>query len=338
MARSRANKKKKTTSARNKPKAVRSKGRPLAKAKTDRVAKLLPSGTKSITSPLEKCLIDYVKAQANPFTAQPACVPHTPLRLSSKEKYIAKGTFTCGTNGFGYIVANTQLANNNVGGLAAGQYRGWYASEAGYTPTSITNIDTQLDGVGQTSGNYNSPYLYSQLVSNQFEARVVALGVRARYMGTEQGRNGRLVCFETPSHDDLSGASISGALSFKGTESVPVTKKWTAAVWHPMDDDDLSYKSLHYERPELAIMVDGVAGDKYEFEIAFLVEAVAGLSPKANETPTFGDDGTFAAIQSLLMQTSTTVQDTLCQLTLGEVTVYSYQLLKLAYEATKLYL
>jgi hypothetical protein len=147
-----------------------------------------------------------------------------------------------------------------------------------------------------------------------------------------------MVCFETPPHDELNGLTISSALGFKGVESVPVTKTWTAAIWHPMDFGSLDYKSLAFDQPELCIMVDGTAGDKYEFEIAFLVEAAAGLAAKTNETPTYGDDGTFAAVQGLLMQTSTTVQDALCQLTLGEVTAYSYQLLKLAYEGTKLYL
>jgi hypothetical protein len=188
------------------------------------------------------------------------------------------------------------------------------------------------------SGNYNSPYIVTELLNGDYEARVVALGVRARYMGTEQGRNGRLVCFETPSHDFFNGIDIPGALAFKGVQSVPVTKEWTAAIWHHVDDHSLDYGSLATELPELAIMVDGTVGDKYEFEIAFLVEVAAGMKPLANESTSFGDDGTFTAVQALLMQTSTTVQDALCQLTLGEVTAYSYQLLKLAYEGTKLYL
>lgn len=319
--------------AANKTKSKANKGKKLKR--------LLPPIMKPPTSPLGKCLEDFIKASANPFQSRPACLPHSPALDSAKRKYSAKGTVIVGQEGFGYVVATTQLANNATTGF--GFTRGWYASSLLYNGSTLPNNMSSgaIDGTGEQSGCYNTGMNTSALTLGQKEGRPVALGIRVRYLGTETARGGRLVCFEHPNHANIDGYGISNCFQYEFVESVPNERKWTVALWQHKVPSELAYSSHLYPVPNLAIFIDGAVGDKYEFEIFYHAETITRDSdPNAGtgkESPTYVDDGLFSVITGMMARTLTTTQDAFSYLTQSELSTYAAQLLRVAYKSTQIY-
>jgi hypothetical protein len=314
------------------------KAKAAAKPRKMKIENLLPPVMRVSTTPLGRCLKDYIQAAANPFSAPPACLPHSPSRDSTKRRMFYKGTAVVGSGGFGYVVATTQLARDATNGT--GYTRAWYASTAAYPdvylpPGMATGI---IDVPGGASGVLNTPYTATSLTNGEAEGRTVALGVRVRYLGSEQDRNGRLVAFEHPSHLAVDNYTIGDCLQYGFSESVPNNRQWVVALWQHKKQDELEYGPKITPVPSLAILIDGTPGDKYEFEVFHHAETVnkTGVN-NGIETLTPVDDGLFSAINQLMAQTLTSAQDAFSTLTTKELSSYASEILKVAYTGSQIY-
>jgi hypothetical protein len=247
-----------------------------------------------------------------------------------------KGTLAVGTNGFGYVACGGQFANDAA---SPGNYRAAYWSTEAFTGVQIYT-PSGADVAGTASGNLNSPYPVSGLTVQGVEYRQVALGVRVRYMGKELDRAGRLVAFEHPEHHGLNDYTMSQILAYPETESVgnDADRPWICQTAQPKRAAEFSYRdysSSGQDNPYLAVVIDGNAGDKWEFEVYSLVETVG--PNVTNPTESYADDGMASRISTLVGHYATSSLDVISSMSLGQLDQLGRTILRTAQGATSLF-
>jgi len=141
------------------------------------------------------CSMRYMAALCNPFLAEPgACVPCDLFPLpSQKIRAFTRGSFQLSTShGVGFILAAPCSANNTA--ALAFTTAGSIFDTGTLVNSTITNNQTQLLA--------GLPYTTAQ-VSALVQARVVSMGLRIRYAGTEASRSGTIVAYEDQDHQGL---------------------------------------------------------------------------------------------------------------------------------------
>ena len=213
---------------------------------------------------LPDCSVDYALALAQPFAAEGACLPYIPAIPSRKTKVFARGTATIGLGGYGWVLIRRR-PDNNGGTLAytTGAY-------AGTSTTSMSHLDAGVS-IGTHNGDYNSVD-FTQLGS-PLSARVVAGGVRVRYIGTELNRSGQILAFEHPDHHNLDAEfSWNDIGKYDRAQYVAPSeaRDWVATTWQPVRATDFNYHNGVSDAPfqdwTQAIMFSGVPGEQYFFE------------------------------------------------------------------------
>jgi len=222
------------------------------------------------------CVTDYVMAIANPFDAPAgACLPADSFPLpSQKIKSFSRGTCVLGTTGYGFIIASIVMAYDAVS---------WTAT----TSTSVMAASTAASAVTNTITGVQSsiPFSIADVSTNNLaQGRGVALGIRARYTGTEAGRNGIINCVETQDHVSLAGFSYNFVRTHPGvrTERPNGDGDWTSALYSgPTNPAELTFNNVPILSgksgvygPPLGMFISGVAGDTYEFEVFQHIEAI----------------------------------------------------------------
>jgi hypothetical protein len=141
-----------------------------------------------------ECAAMYAAALVDPFdTPAGACVPADLFPLpSSKTKTFIRGKFALGTTGFGCIFARPVSANDAQ-------------SVVGTTAASVGGSATLLSAFTNTTAQLATqvPYTTAQLTEG-VGARVVACGLRIKYIGQLMSRNGVVLSYEDPDHRDIS--------------------------------------------------------------------------------------------------------------------------------------
>lgn len=271
----------------------------------------------------------YYAALATPFSMQArGCgVPSFPSVASQKATGFLNGVAVVGVNGMGFLAVSPCLAND------AGVV---YYSEATYGQNSI-QIDPSA--TGQTSRNMTSlPWDGDLLVDGTASApssvrgRIIATGVRVRYIGTELERGGRLVTYVSPSHSNLNGASFDRLASRAEAVRLPVSREWVEMTIFANTTDELEYPGHLYGAVgqseyiravypcsnnetlnaaggsstfkgavPLAFIFTGTPGNQFEYEIITHCEYV-GASTSSFVTPSHCDIEGMSKVQNAASQ------------------------------------
>jgi hypothetical protein len=262
--------------------STRSGRRPKAKqqqlvmVKSSRSRKNVPAKRNKIS----ECGLMYASALADPAnTPVGACIPFGFPIPSQKIKTFSRGTFALGTTGFGFAVAKPILANDSGNVLVT-------------SSTSVGGSTTLLSAFTNTVANATTklPFNTAQMADSQnpVAGRTVAMEIRVRYAGTEQGRNGIVSSLEEPDHRDLKGISPATFSSYTSSlnERPPPDGSWHSVKWSgPVSSSELNYVTTAYflNLHPIGFSIQGVAGDLYEWEFYIHNEytgtVVNGMTP-----------------------------------------------------------
>jgi hypothetical protein len=254
------------------------------------------------TSPLvpgfykSPCLAKYMKALVDPFDYHSdVCVPDLDVRPSAKYRIVVRSGFGVGTLGFGYVVFSPfNMAFNN---LAAG-----YLSLPSYTGNTVL---TSLPNVG-VNAIFATTAPFTTTTTTLAGVRIAAFGLRARYVGTELNRSGRLAITLTPSpYQVATGAGIGDILLYRGTKTFAVERKWVNLIWMPRMAVEYDYsgtgdQSAHDLFNKWTVLIssfDGAASNTFELEAVAYVEYVGTV---VNLTPSHSDVVGLSAVRGVV--------------------------------------
>jgi len=225
----------------------------------------------------DRCAIEYAKVLVNPFDAPPTCLPWPPALRSRKVKSWSKGTFyaqdglTSGTPGFGYIAVKPTMAGDN----------GFVIHT---TKDSITSSIQSSTGLGVTVVSNNSVYANADFTSDGVNGRIVSVGLKIRWAGTNLSMNGSAVSLEHPTHQSLLTNTFTSLRAWDRARVVPVTRDWTTVTWQPVRPGDYSFSegtaqpagSDHYNMAIVLSMASGAASElgPFEYEAVINYEVV----------------------------------------------------------------
>lgn len=193
-------------------------------------------------------------------------------------KVFARGQMVpSATSGFGFILVAGHLAND---------------ANAAVLFTDSTYPGNSTSGLGPPGvnvANFNSPFAIADFGANiGLEWRVVSLGVRARYAGTELERGGSVVTLEEPDHQALgNGRGYTDLQAYDKAYAQAVDREWVSTTHQPVTTADFNFtrNSLvnagnHY----LCIAVQapftgGVPSTQpWEFEVYLNIECIGPLA------------------------------------------------------------
>ena len=257
--------------------------RPKAKRKAPRDVRGGTGGQRIEGEPtrLMNCLALYGDSLLNPFDTPPGCVPHSPALPSGKYKVWSKGYMYCGTGGFGFIAA-TDSVTSDVPMVKASNI----GFSGGTTAFSSAGVQSYLS---------NSPFLLADLGDGLVQVRNVSMGIRIRYVGDNYTQlAGVTLPFEEPDHSPTlirDGMTAQNMLAYADVHAMPITpsRNWTTITWTPRRPAEYEYRQTDPANSTIAIMVNGIAGAPFEYEVYSNFEAIG--RNVVNPTPSAADDG-----------------------------------------------
>lgn len=213
---------------------------------------------------ISDCAQRYIASLVNPFDESlKPCVPSFFPLPSQKVSVWVRSNFALGTTGHGYVICRPTADNDvNISTIHT------TSTSVGTNSTvlnSFTNLTTQI--------MTKNPYPDTEFSTlNRIQARVVSYGLRVRYIGTEDNRNGVVTTIETLERENLNTLTFSQINNFQhATKCVPNSARdWiTVAYSGPSQPQDIEFQSvslpLGSNYPIGAIIV-GNAGDTYDYE------------------------------------------------------------------------
>lgn len=240
--------------------------------------------SKQLAVKIPECSTHYIQALFDPFSVSAGvCIPADVFPLpSQKVKVFNRGTINLGTTGFGFI------------GLAPTPWSDLQCITA-TTSTSVGNAATLFGAYTNLgSGSFSQlPYTNADRLANSVQARVVASGLRVRYAGTENNRQGLYVALEEQDHaDTLAGLSFNTARTTPqaGTMRPSGDGSWdqTVCLSGPMSPQEFEFTTLQYPINNLTtgtaisplvICMQGGAGDAIEYEAVIHIEYIGSKIP-----------------------------------------------------------
>jgi hypothetical protein len=223
---------------------------------------------------ISECALMYASALCDPEgTSEGACVPYGFPTPSMKQKVFSRGTLQLGTTGQGYITFLPTVTNDNSAIVTS-------------TSTSVGTAATALNAFTNQQLVILPKLMFGAadvVTSKRVAARFVAGGIKIRYSGTEANRNGTMTALEEPNHLDvatLSGTQIRGYVNSFVERPDPLGAFYSIASSGPVTALETQFQNVAqpYTCP-IAIFIDGLAGDKYEWEVYEHVEYVGQNVP-----------------------------------------------------------
>lgn len=247
---------------------------------------------KTLALQIPDCVMMYADALLDPFNTEAGvCIPSELFPIpSSKAKLYRRGRFNLGTTGFGYILVKPDTSNDGVAINTT-------------TSSSVGGSGTALSAFSFLTGAAfaQSPYATAAFAAGGIISRIAAIGIRVKYIDKLMNRNGMCCGFEDPDHSDVSSKSYDTLLA--SPYSMPKRigdDEWDMSICYsgpvnPTDVDFVSGSATPLGVPSfLAIVLSGVAGDQYEYEVVEHVE-YAG-STVVNKTPSHADAELFGKV------------------------------------------
>jgi len=278
-------------------------------------------------SELSRVAAEYALALGNPFDGPLATIPDFPSVPSRRMRCFSRGTFSTGTGGFGFCIADPYaFAANDLNSIF--KTDATYASASGLTATAI--------GAGVQGATSNSDYASAAFgATTRIRGRIVAFGLRIRYLSTELNRGGIVLGVQTPNHTNLTGLTFAQLDAYECAARFRPNQGWFTALYCPAYDFELVYSdsmgsqggvfSAYTSYPILGfdIMSPSAATTiGFEYECFGLYEfqgqAVRGM------VPSMADPAGFAAVQ-------TTAQSTMMRPHTGSSSAHAQKLLTAAH-------
>lgn len=190
---------------------------------------------------LSACAAHYGLAIASPFNpkAAGACVPSFPARPSQKTAAKLVGQCTVGSAGFGFVVVAPVVCNDQPS---------VFSTNSAYPSTSISATFAAAVPAQQTAANFSTlPFDATQVndgntaFNSNVAGRIVSVGLRIRYVGTELSRGGTIYGVHHPDHQSINGNTVSMFASLKECIKEPVTRKWVEIVASAIDPNETAY-------------------------------------------------------------------------------------------------
>jgi len=262
---------------------------------------------------LSKCALDYAKALTNPFSSfsRLPCIPDMIPTPSFKFQTKSRGVFQTGTAGTGYVAMNPfSMAFNSVGLVGAYCDAPIIYTDSNYTGSGAF-IWVVAGGLFTTAGlNHtvaNSPYAFSDFTNNGWVLRLVAAGLRIRYVGSNFRNQGRAILYKQPGNLAIAhtgvGLSASKMLNDNYTVSRPISRGTEYIYYAPTTADLFSYGTANNFAPSQGspasgpvylILVDGgdtTSPQSWEFEAVAYFEVqgqTLSLSPSHSDPSGLG--------------------------------------------------
>lgn len=238
----------------------------------------------------------------DPFSqAVPAelpCIPDLYDEPSQKFFTFRRGSLAVGTGGVGGIYA----------GYGAGSDQNYLAyTGSSYGGTSLLLPPIATAGVALTA-NTNFPY-----VGNSVACRLVGMGLRIRYTGTELNRGGTLypVMRQNANDNIVNNANV---VARRSAVALPVTIKWHTITWKPSWRTILEYSNSGFPILDastsafLGFVIQSANGNTFDYELIQYWEAVDnGNILVNNPTPSHSDVQGNSLIRDYLGSISTTL-------------------------------
>lgn len=285
-----------------------------------------PGATSALASLTEdtEC---YYSALARPFSmgSRGAGIPSFPAVASQKTTGLLNGVCAVGTTGIGFIAVSPSLA---------------YDKPVAYCTTAastLSDISIVAPFTGLTTPAVSAlPYKYNDLVDGTAAApslvrgRIVSTALRARYIGTELNKGGRMVAYVSPDHSNLNGQTFEELAGRSEAIRLPVSREWTEVVLFSNKTDEMTYpghnygstaaeealRSVYpcsnYEYIEgtspyngaapIALMFSGVPGNEFEYEVVVHCEYI-GRPTAPQSTTSHCDMNGMSKVQNAASQT-----------------------------------
>lgn len=247
-------------------------------------------------------------------------------------KFAARATssWATGTSNIGFVMVNPfAFAFNgtsdyfNPGGsthfVSAGLQYSSLSGAFGGTTFSTQQYGGTIAGIATVGSN--SQYSLATVGGN-CQVRIVGCGIRVRNVTPFMFRGGNLYGLESLNHEDIAGAGNSGlgAYSVAGVNTFDTTgvcsassEQWHSVVWHPQDEDEFDFVSVHAPGYVLsfnqddAIAYNSTLGfiavappgqpQTYEYEVWGIYEAKGSIT--RGLTPSMSDPLGMAVVQNL---------------------------------------
>lgn len=169
-----------------------------------------------------ECGARFIRCCRNPFDPAGfgACIPSMPIRDSFKYQMKAEGTFQLNKNGLGGLFVSPCLA---------------YDRPSLWISTDVTNYSVGTAMVvsnGFVSQNASGQFKYSDLkpVSKSerplVAARILAVGIRIRYIGREDHMEGSSTAFADPNHANVNELSLNKVNTRSEAQTKVTNREW----------------------------------------------------------------------------------------------------------------
>jgi len=178
------------------------------------------------------CVSKYALALEAPWYVDDVCLPSAPSFPSQKIKAWCKGIFATGTGQVGYVGAAPWNSLTQDGNAAVF-----------YTTGSYGGTGLATSGAGVVGASPNTPYLSADFSGTNLKARVVASGLRFRYVGTELNKAGKVVVLEEPTHADMTGFGPNTIYGYANATSYPVDRNWRSITYTPVRPEEVAYQT-----------------------------------------------------------------------------------------------
>lgn len=237
-----------------------------------------------------------MQALLDPFnfrtSGNEVCIPDLKMAPSYKFSTTTRGVLQLGTQGIGGIIINPNVYSNNDDFLCYTNslFTGTTLPSAVTYPTGVVGVsDAQFPWAGVPGGSNTL---------NPSQIRLVACGLRVRYKGTQLSMGGSMVPVSFPSFNNLGGASLPQLLLDTRVKTEPTNRSWQGCFFRPNQSIDYDYTTFNHNSTPgayldlgscMAVYVDGVAANPYEFEVVRFFEAVP-----AAPTSTIASSDTFS--------------------------------------------
>lgn len=238
------------------------------------------------------CAEHYFDSLVDPFSTETGvCIPCDLFPMpSQKVKVYTRGTFQIGSSGIGFIMVSPQGVNDEI-------------SHRYTSPTSISTTSAPLSATTNIQSNVsaNLPYSKIDLDELKIQKRLVAVGVRCKYIGKLMDQQGIVYALEEPDHNNILTLSFNQLTQFQYTrpDRVGQMKDWdsTASYSGPVSPQELEYAQALVTDSILGLVVSGGSNDNYEYEIVEHYEYIG--TKAAGRTPSHADAHAFGKVMEV---------------------------------------